>query len=343
MSLHTQLMRVVQRIASEVATRESITKKGKPLGYASLDENGKIPQEQIDHTPSKAPFVITVLDSKEHLVNESFTLAIVVHNFQTNDEIVLLSNDGLIQINSQQYNPDTKVVTVNCTASDHYGEYIVGVKRGFDTTASTVHVTIVDDPWIDLRSGGTPVPNLEVKSKVNINRSSKGLSFSGESLGWDDYALFNDVQWRRSENKTLSMIMYLDQTKKNIWPMFGIGSLYVRKSSSTQYWQGEQLLYMSQSDGSDFYGGGPHTDWTDSAEFTIPESGYYKFEWLHNGETVNIYKVSSTKGSWSGGELIATVKVSPTNPNPASYEFLVLMAVPAYNTTAMKITAYKVE
>lgn len=342
------------RLADEFRKRESIANKGKPNGYASLDATGKVPLEQLNIQKITAlpASVNTLLSSATVYKNVEFEIRVTTFNLSSDDTLeVISSNNVSLPLTNIVYDITNKTVTAKATVTNNDKLYTIGFRRFGYLQPSTAQITIVDRTWIDLRTGNT-LPPIRTRN-VHTIQTSRGVYFTETSppgytgpqkydAGWGEWIKFEDLIWKRADKKTLEVIMYMDTAANSSTFMFGLGSTTMSETSNTQYWDGDQLLYANSYDIKQYYGGGGVSNWSYDIPYRLPSAGYYKFKWLNNGSTVEIYNVT-TSDNWLDESKKVTTFTIPTNrTNPANSTNLMLMFVAPSSTIDMLIAAYRV-
>lgn len=349
MSLSTRLNLLAERMGAEVGLRELSENKGKPSGHASLNRDGRVPMEQLDVKAITKPTasVIKVLSSETAYCNTPFEMEISVRNYTEDDSLELLptSTESVATVISQRYDTEKNVIYATVRTNLVPDTYTISFTRFGQSYPTSNTFDVIEDVWTDLREGNN-LPSIRTAG-TTVHQSPHGVWFEPKNttLGWGNWVKFEELQWKRSTNSTLEFVMQLDPSVLSPSFMIGMGSTETNERSIQQYWEGEQLLYLNTDHTHQCYGGGPWANWSlvTSYEFDHDSPGYYKFKFVENGKSIEIYYLPANKESWiNGGTKLHTFNIDSMRPNPASCEDLMLMIVAPQSTELVKLAAYRV-
>ncbi len=190
----------------------------------------------------QAPYITTSIKQRFE-PNENKTITITGYNFTPNITVSIPSFDG--SINSiNVISPKTLELNITAGTSENSFDIILNNNGTTNTIWSNNGAGLIDvktSSWYDLRSGGDNF-TLRMTAAMTMNRDALGMYFIGDNP-WTSFVKFENLQWNRSENKTLEWIF----SKPESAMMIGIGSNNTNESSTSQYAQAEVEAYFTSS------------------------------------------------------------------------------------------------
>lgn len=192
-------------------------------------------------------------------------------------------------------------------------------------------IKVKDKLWIDLRLGGdvlTANVDYALVPGMSMTRTSQGMTFQGMNP-WSARVTFPCVSWNRDVNFTASMVVKFSTSAA----MHGVGSTAMAESSTSQYGQGETLLYVNGS-GSiyGFYGNNGNI----GSAVSCSNSGTFNSTKFHridiiNDNTFEVYELpSGNPEDWDDSSNLKYRQTSCLTPDKQN---LMLMVIPVQNTT----------
>lgn len=178
-----------------VATRQALSEKAQPSGYASLDSGGKVPTGQL---PALA------ITSVHVVANEAAMLALAVEegdvairiDFIPRRAFILRTNDPTLAVNWEALDPATTVTSVNGATGDVTG-VVLSSELEAETTAR-INADALLTPLTDPRLSDARTPTVHTHPYVETTTlvaSGKGFVAHGTNANVARPSGYASIEW----------------------------------------------------------------------------------------------------------------------------------------------------